>query len=458
MKQQSSVLVLRSLAASGAILLAAAAAHPAAAQSKTALEAEKFLVWNLLHEGDFAKARDMLAPLVATVHDSREAGLGPKSTFYFECLSLLGAVELRTGRLAEAAAHLTEAKDGFSRKRKAFKEEYRQAVVRGQSAAFRAYAAHVLAYLCRSLDWLGEVKLEQQSFDEAHALFEEALKIRESAVAEGILPDEPVASGLMMSKHLEGLYHLRKGEHTRAHHYLDQAVKEFEGFIAAKTRAAEAARQAAEEGRPVEPPPEGEAASPELVGKIADLDQTLTHVALLSHLGEVELAEGDQAGAIGFAGRAVEVARERLGPKHGAGLEPLILIVQARVAEADRLLAANDPRGARAAIQAAAVAAAGAEQTVGRFWVAGCARRTEAERVLATLRGKAEAIDAAVAALDEAEKAADVAMTTAGADEGPKKTTTKRRVIRRVVPKKEDAAPAQDAPAKEPSAPPAAAG
>jgi hypothetical protein len=52
------------------------------------------------------------------------------------------------------------------------------------------------------------------------------------------------------------------------------------------------------------------------------------------------------------------------------------------------------------------------------------------------VQAKLSTTEAAVATLDEAEKAADVAMKKAEDDDAPAKTVVKRRVIRRVVPKK----------------------
>jgi tetratricopeptide (TPR) repeat protein len=232
------------LAAACSIAIATMLVTPLRAQTQTELETEKTLVWKMLHQGDFAKARSLLSSLCDTARDSKESGLGQKSVFYLECLSLLGAIELRSGMLTEASGHLTEAKDGFARKRRSFKDDYRQAMVRGQVPAFMAYAGQITGHYCRDLDCLGEVKLEQQAFEEADSLFKESLKAREASIADGIAPNEPVPSGLTMSKHLQGLYCLRKGDLTHARHYLEAAVKEFEAFIAAK---AEAAAEAASE-------------------------------------------------------------------------------------------------------------------------------------------------------------------------------------------------------------------
>ena len=427
------------LAAACSIAIATMLVTPLRAQTQTELETEKTLVWKMLHQGDFAKARSLLSSLCDTARDSKESGLGQKSVFYLECLSLLGAIELRSGMLTEASGHLTEAKDGFARKRRSFKDDYRQAMVRGQLPAFMAYAGQITGHYCRDLDCLGEVKLEQQAFEEADSLFKESLKAREASIADGIAPNEPVPSGLTMSKHLQGLYCLRKGDLTHARHYLEAAVKEFEAFIAAKAEAA--AEAASEQAEAAEPQPPAN----DVAQQIVTIDQTLSHVALLTHLGELESAEGNFTAAAQLAQKAGDLGRSGLGEKHGVLLEPTLLLVKTRSSEADQRLAANEPREARAAIQAAMLEYAKAEPVIRAFWVPTYARRLQAEELGGSLRQKAAAVGTAVASLDDAEKAADVAMTKAGEGDPPKKTTTKRRIIRRVVPKKpvsEDGTPA----------------
>ena len=391
------------------------AAGPAAAQSVTELQAEKSLVWTMLHRGDFAKARSILEPLTITARDSRENGLGAKSSFYLECLSLLGAIELRMGMLPEATAHLTEAKDGYARKRKGFKDDYRQAVARGQLPAFAAYAGNTIAFLCRDLDWLGEVLLEQKSYPEAEALFDESLKTREAAIADGLVPNEPVPSGLMMSKHLKGLLELRQGEVVRAKHYLEDAREEFEAFLTAKEEPEEAADDAAEEGDSSEKPAaEAERDQDDGVEQlITTLDQTLTHVSLLTHLGEAELAAGNLGEAAALGRQAIATGTAALGEKHGVILEPTMLFIRANDSLADKRLRDNDPRGARTAAQAALVAYSSAEPLVESFWAPSAPRRTEARELISGLRTKLAACESAVAALDEAEKAAGLAMKKA---------------------------------------------
>jgi hypothetical protein len=442
----------------------ASMAEPVHAQSVTELQAEKSLVWKMLHRGDFARARAILEPLTTTARDSRESGLGAKSSFYLECLSLLGAIELRMGLLPEAAAHLTEAKDGYTRKRKAFKDEYRQAVARGQVAAFAAYAGNTTAFFCRDLDWLGEVMLEQKSYPEADALFDESLEAREAAIADGLVPNEPVPSGLMMSKHLKGLLELRKGEVERAKHYLEEAREEFDAFLEAGTPA-ENADADPDQADTAQPEPESEAKpapTDDVEQLIAMLDRTLTHVSLLTHLGEVELAEGNVGETAALARQAIETGTTALGPKHGVVLEPTVLFVKANATLADQRLKENDPRGARTALQAAILAYSAVEPLVEKFWAPAASRRTEVRELISAVQSKLSATEAAVAALDEAEKAADVAMQKAEDEPSPTKTVVKRRVIRRVVPKKteEPAAsdgqePKQDA-APDPAAPAAA--
>lgn len=446
-----------------AMLAVCSFAKPARAQSVTELQAEKSLVWKMLHRGDFAKARAILELLTITARDSREPGLGAKSAFYLQCLSFLGATELRMGLLTEASAHLTEAKEGFARKRKAFKDEYRQAVARGQVEAFAAYAGETTGFFCRDLDWLGEVLLEQKSYPEAEVMFDESLKAREAAIANGLAPNEPVPSGLMMSKHLKGLLELRQGEFVRAKHYLEEAREEFEAFLAAGKAAEEAAKDSANQADASSADSaEAKTADDDVEQLIATLDRAHTHVSLLTHLGEVELAEGNIGEAAGLARQAIETGTTALGPKHGIVLEPTMLFVKANAALAERRLGENDPRGARTALQAAMLAYSAVEPTVGSFWVPKASRRLEAEALISSLRTKLATTEQAVAVLDEAEKAADVAMTKAEDDGTPKKTVTKRRVIRRVVPKKPDEAEEPGKPASQDAAPqpqaPAAAG
>jgi hypothetical protein len=102
------------------------------------------------------------------------------------------------------------------------------------------------------------------------------------------------------------------------------------------------------------------------------------------------------------------------------------------------------------------------ETLVEKFWAPAAARRTEARELISAVQSKLSATEAAVAALDEAEKAADVAMKKAEDEDAPTKTVVKRRVIRRVVPKKTEEpansdgeAPKQEA-APGPAAPAAA--
>jgi tetratricopeptide (TPR) repeat protein len=437
----------------------ASMAEPVHAQSVTELQAEKSLVWKMLHRGDFARARAILEPLTTTARDSRENGLGAKSSFYLECLSLLGAIELRMGLLPEAAAHLTEAKDGYTRKRKAFKDDYRQAVARGQVGAFAAYAGSTTAFFCRDLDWLGEVMLEQKSYPEAEALFDESLQAREAAIADGLLPNEPVPSGLMMSKHLKGLLELRQGEFERARHYLEEAREEFDAFLEAGTPAENTdADQDQADTAQSEPDSEAKPAPTDDVEQlITMLDRTLTHVSLLTHLGEVELAEGNVGDAAAFARQAIETGTAALGPKHGVVLEPTVLFVKANASLADRRLKENDPRGARTALQAAMLAYSSVETLVEKFWAPAAARRTEARELISAVQSKLSATEAAVAALDEAEKAADVAMKKAEDEPSPAKTVVKRRVIRRVVPKKTEEPEGSDGQEPKQAAQPAAA-
>jgi hypothetical protein len=436
-------------------------AEPVHAQSVTELQAEKSLVWKMLHRGDFARARSILEPLITTARDSRESGLGAKSSFYLECLSLLGAIELRMGLLSEAAAHLTEAKDGYTRKRKAFKEEYRQAVARGQVAAFAAYAGNTTAFFCRDLDWLGEVLLEQQSYAEAEALLDESLKAREAAIADGLVPNEPVPSGLMNSKHLKGLLELRQGEVERAKHYLEEAREEFDAFLQ-EANAPDDEGEAEVDQEGATDPEAKPAPADDVEQLITTLDRTLTHVSLLTHLGEVELGEGNVGEAAAFARQAIETGTAALGPKHGVVLEPTVLFIKANASLADRRLKENDPRGARTALQAAMLAYSSVETLVEKFWAPAAARRTEARELISAVQSKLSATEVAVAALDEAEKAADVAMKKAEDEPSPTKTVVKRRVIRRVVPKKTEEPegsdgqePKQDA-APDPAAPAAA--
>jgi tetratricopeptide (TPR) repeat protein len=446
-----------SLVVAVAMAFAAVPAEPVHAQSVTELQAEKSLVWKLLHRGDFVRARAMLETLTTTARDSRESGLGAKSSFYLECLSLLGAIELRMGLLPEAATHLTEAKDGYARKRKAFKDEYRQAVARGQVAAFAAYAGNTTAFFCRDLDWLGEVLLEQQSYAEAEGLLDESLKAREAAIADGLVPNEPVPSGLMNSKHLKGLLELRQGEVERAKHYLEEAREEFDAFLQAANPPDD--EEDADQQDTTEPEAKP-APADDVEQLITTLDRTLTHVSLLTHLGEVQLAEGNVGDATALARQAIETGTAALGPKHGVVLEPTVLFVKANASLADRRLKENDPRGARTALQAAMLAYSSVETLVEKFWAPAAARRTEARELISAVQSKLSATEAAVAALDEAEKAADVAMKKAEDEPSPAKTVVKRRVIRRVVPKKteepegsdgqepkQDAAPAPAAPA-----------
>ena len=421
------------LAVTLAMAFASVLANITHAQSATELQAEKSLVWKMLHRGDFARARAMLEPLTTTARDSRESGLGAKSSFYLECLSLLGAIELRMGLLPEAAAHLTEARDGYARKRKAFKEEYRQAVARGQVAAFAAYAGNTTAFFCRDLDWLGEVLLEQQSYAEAEALLDESLKAREAAIADGLVPNDPVPSGLMMSKHLKGLLELRQGEVERAKHYLEEAREEFDAFL----QAANAPDDEEDADQQDATEPEAKPAPADDVEQlITTLDRTLTHVSLLTHLGEVELAEGNLGEAAALARQAIETGTAALGPKHGVVLEPTILFVKANASLAERRLKENDPRGARTALQAAMLASTAVEPLIDTFWAPTAVRRAEARELVSAVQAKLSTTEAAVATLDEAEKAADVAMKKAEDDGAPAKTVVKRRVIRRVVPKK----------------------
>lgn len=439
-------------------------ARPSLAQSVTELQAEKSLVWKLLHRGDFARARSILEPLTTTARDSRESGLGAKSSFYLECLSLLGAIELRMGMLSEATTHLTEAKDGFMRKRKAFKDEYRQAVARGQGAAFAAYAGNTTAFFCRDLDWLGEVMLEQKSYAEAETLLDESLKAREAAIADGLIPNEPVPSGLMMSKHFKGLLELRQGEVERARHYLEEAREEFDAFLEAGTPA-ENADTHPDEADTAQPEPSPEAKpdpADDVEQLISLLDRTLTHVGLLTHLGEVELAEGNLGEAAALARQAIETGTTALGPKHGVVLEPTILFVKANATLADQRLGENDPRGARTALQTALLAYSTVEPLAEKFWAPASIRRAEARALISAVQSKLSTTEAAVAVLDEAEKAADVAMKKAEDEPSPAKTVVKRRVIRRVVPKKTEEPsgsgvqePKKDAPAD--AAAPAAA-
>lgn len=441
----------------------ASLARPTHAQSVTELQAEKALVWKMLHRGDFARGRSILEPLTTMAKDSRESGLGAKSSFYLECLSLLGAIELRMGMLPEAAAHLTEAKEGYARKRKAFKDEYRQAVARGQVGAFAAYAGNTTAFFCRDLDWLGEVMLEQKSYPEAEALFDESLKAREAAIAEGLVSNEPVPSGLMMSKHLKGLLELRQGEVVRAKHYLEGAREEYEDFLAASAGAEEPSEAAADKGDTPREQDATDKPAAEVENLIVTLDRTLTHVSLLTHLGEAELAEANLGEAAALGRQAIEAGSAALGAQHGVVLEPTILFVRANAALADRRLEEGDPRGARTALQAAILAYTAVEPVVTRFWAPTAARKTEAQQLFGALQSKLTSTEAAVAALDEAEKAADVAMKKAEDDGAPKKTVTKRRVIRRVVPKKTDDSEGSDGqPPPENEAPtpvaPAAAG
>lgn len=437
----------------------ASLAGSARAESVTELQAEKSLVWKLLHRGDFVRARAMLETLTTTARDSRENGLGAKSSFYLECLSLLGAIELRMGLLPEAAAHLTEAKDGYTRKRKAFKDDYRQAVARGQVSAFAAYAGNTTAFFCRDLDWLGEVMLEQKLYPEAEALFDESLKAREAAIADGLVPNEPVPSGLMMSKHLKGLLELRQGEVERARHYLEEAREEFDAFLEAGTPT-ENTDADSDQADTAQSEPDSEAKTDptdDVEQLITMLDRTLTHVGLLTHLGEVELAEGNIGDAAALARQAIETGTAALGPKHGVVLEPTILFVKANASLADRRLKENDPRGARAALQAAMLASSAVETLVEKFWAPAAARRTEARELISVVQSKLSATEAAVAALDEAEKAADVAMKKAEDEPSPTKTVVKRRVIRRVVPKKTEEPAASDGQEPKQAAQPAAA-
>jgi len=448
-----------SLVVAVALALAAGPAEPAQAQSVTELQTEKSLVWKLLHRGDFAGARELLEPLTTTVKDSRESGLGAKSSFYLECLSLLGAIELRMGLLPEATAHLTEARDGFARKRKAFKDEYRQAVARGQVAAFAAYAANTTAFFCRDLDWLGEVLLEQKSYAEAEAMLDESLKAREAAIADGLVPNEPVPSGLMTSKHLKGLLALRQGEVERARHYLEEAREEFDAFLQAASPPED--EEDADQQDTTEPEAKP-APADDVEQLITTLDRTLTHVSLLTHLGEVQLAEGNVGDTAALARQAIETGTAALGPKHGVVLEPTILFVKANASLAERRLKENDPRGARTALQAAMLASTAVEPLIDKFWAPTAAQRTEARELVSAVQAKLSTTEAAVATLDEAEKAADVAMKKAEDEPSPTKTVVKRRVIRRVVPKKTEEPessdgqePKQDA-APDPAAPAAA--
>ena len=453
-----------SLVVAVAMAFAAVPAEPVHAESVTELQAEKSLVWKLLHRGDFTRARAMLETLTTTARDSRESGLGAKSSFYLECLSLLGAIELRMGLLPEAAAHLTEARDGYARKRKAFKDEYRQAVARGQLAAFAAYAGNTTAFFCRDLDWLGEVLLEQKSYAEAEALLDESLKAREAAIADGLVPNEPVPSGLMNSKHLKGLLELRQGEVERARHYLEEAREEFDAFLEAGAPA-ENTDADPDQADTAQPEPDSEAKpapTDDVEQQIATLDRTLTHVSLLTHLGEVQLAEGNVGETAALARQAIETGTTALGPQHGVVLEPTVLFIKANASLADRRLKENDPRGARTALQAAMLAYSSVETLVEKFWAPAAARRTEARELISAVQSKLSATEAAVAALDEAEKAADVAMKKAEDEDAPTKTVVKRRVIRRVVPKKTEEpansdgeAPKQEA-APGPAAPAAA--
>lgn len=434
----------------------ASSAVPTCAESVTELQAEKALVWKMLHRGDFARARSILEPLTTTARDSRENGLGSKSSFYLECLSLLGAIELRMGMLPEAAAHLTEAKDGYIRKRKAFKDEYRQAVARGQVGAFAAYAGNTTAFFCRDLDWLGEVMLEQKSYPEAESLFDESLKAREAAIADGLVPNEPVPSGLMMSKHLKGLLELRQGEVVRAKHYLEGAREEYEEFLAGGNSAKDQGEgTSTEDDAPPEPEKNEKPADDDVEQLITTLDRTLTHVSLLTHLGEVELAEGNLGEAAALGRQAIETGTAALGPKHGVVLEPTVLFVKANASLADRRFKENDPRGARTALQAAMLAYSAVEPIVVQFWAPTAARRTEAQELIGAVKAKLAATEAAVATLDEAEKAADVAMKKAEEEAAPTKTVVKRRVIRRVVPKKTEESGSASEPQPQAPAPPA---
>jgi hypothetical protein len=369
------------------------------------------------------------------------------------------------GLLPEAATHLIEAKDGYARKRKAFKEEYRQAVARGQVATFAAYAGNTTAFLCRDLDWLGEVLLEQQSYAEAEALLDESLKTREAAIADGLVPNEPVPSGLMNSKHLKGLLELRQGEVERAKHYLEDARGEFDAFLQAANAPddegeAEAEAEAEADQEDATEPEVKPAPADDVEQLITTLDRTLTHVSLLTHLGEVELAEGNVGEAAALARQAIETGTAALGPKHGVVLEPTILFAKANASLAERRLKENDPRGARTALQAAMLASTAVEPLIDKFWAPTAARRAEARELVSVVQAKLSTTEAAVATLDEAEKAADVAMKKAEDEDAPTKTVVKRRVIRRVVPKKteepadsdgeapkQEAAPAPAAPA-----------
>jgi hypothetical protein len=143
-------------------------------------------------------------------------------------------------------------------------------------------------------------------------------------------------------------------------------------------------------------------------------------------------------------------------------LEPTILFVKANASLAERRLKENDPRGARTALQAAMLASTAVEPLIDTFWAPTAARRAEARELISAVQAKLSTTEAAVATLDEAEKAADVAMKKAEDEDAPTKTVVKRRVIRRVVPKKTEEpansdgeAPKQEA-APGPAAPAAA--
>ena len=168
--------------------------------------------------------------------------------------------------------------------------------------------------------------------------------------------------------------------------------------------------------------------------------------------------------AAALARQAIETGTAALGPKHGVVLEPTILFAKANASLAERRLKENDPRGARTALQAAMLASTAVEPLIDKFWAPTAARRAEARELVSAVQAKLSTTEAAVATLDEAEKAADVAMKKAEDDNAPAKTVVKRRVIRRVVPKKTDEpadsdgeAPKQEAaPAPGPAAPAAA--
>ncbi|NBT13790.1 MAG: hypothetical protein EBS56_09460, partial [Planctomycetia bacterium] len=238
---------------------------------------------------------------------------------------------------------------------------------------------------------------------EAEALLDESLKAREAAIADGLVPNEPVPSGVMNSKHLKGLLELRRGDLVHARHYLEIARKEYDAFQAAQQMAEESDDGDEPADEPAtEPATKPETAEVDSVEEaITALDQTLTHVGLLTHLGELELAEGNAAKAAVLGKQAVDVGTAMLGAKHGVVLEPTILFVRANAALAERRLSENDPRGARTALQAALLGYSAVEPMVESFWVPTSARRTEAKEIVSGIRTKLAAAEAAVASDEE---------------------------------------------------------